>query len=468
MRLQLWTAALVVLGCAGRAYCYFLNPSLNHDDAALALNILQRSAAGLRVSLDYNQLAPWGFLLIERAAVMCGGASEYTLRLAPLMASLATVPAFWYLARHRLPAVEAALATGFFSLAQDLATSAIQVKQYSLELLVTILLLIVAQPVLDGSSSPWKWWLAAGAGAVAIWFSFTAVFVLAGIGLAAMIGRTSSNDVRNVVMVGAAWTSSGVLYAAAVLRYQMRGTSMFEMWRDEFLPPAVSEWPVWLLTRLLSLGSVSTSVRLAPLAAAAVVFATWLAFASRRRFSIAHTFILLITLAAGALGLYPFIGRFVFFAVPAVLLLIFGEIGSWTRTRTPAVRQVIVAVAAIALVYACVSFTNRLFIDGPDFDDPRGVYADIRGRLDAGDAIYGSAGAQPSMQFYAPDLAARQITPNAWPQNARVWFVFFEPTEPDFDKAALHSAGRTGVTLENATRPPYAATMWRLNLAAPP
>jgi hypothetical protein len=460
------TAALVALGCGGRAYCYFLDPSLNHDDAALALNILQRTAAGLRDSLDYDQLAPWGFLLIERAAVNVGGASEYSLRLPPLLAGLATVPAFWYLAHHRLPLIESVLATGFFSFAQDLTTSVIQVKQYSVELLATILVLIVTRPVLDGSSPRRRWMLAAVGGAVAIWFSFTAVFVLAGIGLAALIGRTKSHDVRKVVMVGAVWISAGLLYATTVLRYQMRGSSMFGIWQHEFLPSAVSQWPTWLLNRFLSLGSVSTSTRLAPLAAAALVFAIWLAFASRRRFSIALALILLITLGAGALGVYPFIGRLLFFAVPVALLLMFGEIGSWARTRTPAVRRVIVAGTAVALLYAYVSFTNRIFINGPDFDDPRGVYADIRGRLDADDAIYVSAAAQPSMRYYAPDLASRQIAANAWPEHARVWFVFFEPTERDFDKRVVHSARRTGVTIESATRRPYTATMWRLNPTA--
>ena len=324
-------------------------------------------------------------------------------------------------------------------------------------------MLIAARPLLDGSMTSRQWRLTAAAGAAAIWFSFTAVFVLAGIGLAAMIRRGHSQDLRKVLLVGAVWIGSGLVYAAALLRHQMRDSSMFDIWQNEFPPTMVSQWPVWLFNRMLTLGSVSTSVRLGPLFAAALVFATALAFRSRRRFSMAAALTILTTLGAAAAGLYPFVGRFLFFAAPAALLLVFAEIGRWARARSPLVGQVFAVSASLALFYAGASLANRFIIKGPDFDDPRGVYTDIRRRIDVGDVIHGSPAAQPSMRYYAPDLAGRQLAPAVWPtRDTRVWFVYFWPTEPDFDRLAVQSARRSGEPGESVTRALYRAAVWQL------
>lgn len=461
-------AAFVFLGFAGRAYYYFLNPSLNHDDAALALNIIQRTGFQLRETLEYVQLAPWGFLLLERAVLSFAGTSESALRIVPLLASLATVPAFWYLAWHRLARPEAVLAVGFFSVAQDLVGSTVQVKQYSLEILATIVVLIAARPLLDESSTSRRWGMAAITGAVAIWFSFTSVFVLAAIGLASLVRRFRSNDLRSVVAVGAVWTASGCVYAVTVLRHQLRNSQMFGIWHDEFLPDQIAQWPQWLWRALQSLGSVSTSVRLGPLAAVALLFAAWLAFKSLRRFGLALVLTVLVTLLAACMSWYPFIGRFLFFATPAVLLLVFGEVGSWARTRSRLVVRAVMLVVVIALAYSTASFINRALVRGHGFDDPRGLYAQLRQNLQPGDLIHGSRAAQPSMRYYAPDLVKLQVAPTAWPDHdARVWFVFFWPTEGNFDHRALLDAKRSGVPVEGTTTLMlYTAAVWRLSPVA--
>ena len=463
MRFHTLAAALVAAGCGARAYCYHLNPSLNHDDAALALNIIRRSARELRDRLDYSQLAPWGFLVAERAGVAIAGTSEPALRFVPFIAALISVPAFWYLASRRLGHVEAIFATGFFSVSQDLIISAIQVKQYSLETLTAILMLIAAGPLLDGSMTSRRWALTAAAGTAAIWFSFTAVFVLAGIGLAALIGRGHSRDSRQVLVVGIAWIVSALLYASALLRHQMRDSAMFDIWRHEFPPSIASQWPAWLMDRFVTLGSVSTSVRLGPIFAGGIIVALGLAFTSGRRFRIALALTILTTLAAGAAGLYPFVGRFLFFAAPAALLLVFGEIGAWARAQSPAVARTLAVTASIALLYAAASLANRLLVTGIDFDDPRGVYTHIRQRIDDVDLIHGSPAAQPSMRYYAPDLAIRQLAPTAWPSDARVWFVFFWPTESDFDRRVVESARRHGEQYETVTCALHRATRWQLS-----
>ena len=327
-------AGLVALGCIARAWVYFRNFSLNHDDAALVLSIMDRSAWQLAAALDYEQLAPWGFLAAERAVIWLAGTSEPALRLLPFLASLVSVPAFWFLARRQLAQPEAVLATGFFSVSQALVGSAVQVKQYSGEILLSILLLLACSPILDRSTTRRERLIAATCGSVAIWFSFPAVFILLGIGVVSIAEWRSAEGTRGRLTVVTAWIVSGIIYAVGILRFQLRGSHLFALWEREFLPTDPTLWAIWFVRALQNIGSVSTSVRLAPVTAVALVVALWLTYRSKRRFSVALALAILAMLLASAARRYPFVGRFLFFAAPLLLLLVFGEIGHWVRARS--------------------------------------------------------------------------------------------------------------------------------------
>jgi hypothetical protein len=82
---------LILVGVALRLVEYFHNRSIWWDEAMLALNVLHRTSGQLWRPLDYDQGAPIGFLLLERAAVDTLGQSELALRLVPLAAGIASV-----------------------------------------------------------------------------------------------------------------------------------------------------------------------------------------------------------------------------------------------------------------------------------------------------------------------------------------------------------------------------------------
>ena len=74
-------AALVLLGAVLRIYQYAADRSLWLDEAALAHNIIQRGFGQLVAPLDYAQIAPLGFLWLEKCAVVLFGSSEYAFEL---------------------------------------------------------------------------------------------------------------------------------------------------------------------------------------------------------------------------------------------------------------------------------------------------------------------------------------------------------------------------------------------------
>jgi len=133
---------------------------------------------------------------------------------------------------------------------------------------------------------------------------------------------------------------------------------------------------------------------------------------------------------------------------------------------------------SVALVYAVASLVKNTLLDDPTFDDPRGVFAHVHQHSRPGDLIYASEAALPSLLYYQPRIGIDHqaiIRTNSLPprsehppsallphEAARVWFVFFWPTESGIDQGTLRESGRSGVVLESVTRKLHTAVLWRL------
>ena len=108
-------AALIALGALLRLWQFFGRGSLWLDEAAIARNVAARSYARLLAPLDYAQIAPKGFLLIEKVALSVFGPHDWALRLYSLLTALAALPLFYALARRVLDDRGALLALAFFA-----------------------------------------------------------------------------------------------------------------------------------------------------------------------------------------------------------------------------------------------------------------------------------------------------------------------------------------------------------------
>ena len=169
--------AIIALGIVLRVVQYVHNRSLWADEVLLALNISQRSLTDLFVSLDRNQVAPFGFLLVERWIVLLLGNGERALRLIPLVAGLAAVPLFWALSRRVMDRTAARGALAMFSLAQPLIYLTSEVKQYSTDICVAIVVMWLALLVADRRPTRREVVTGAVVGAAAGWISHPAAFV---------------------------------------------------------------------------------------------------------------------------------------------------------------------------------------------------------------------------------------------------------------------------------------------------
>ena len=94
-----WIMVFLAVGVAARLIRYLLRFPLWGDEAMLAMNLLDRDYAGLMQPLDFHQVAPLLFLWCELTAVKLLGFNEWSLRLFPLLCSIASLFLFHRLAR---------------------------------------------------------------------------------------------------------------------------------------------------------------------------------------------------------------------------------------------------------------------------------------------------------------------------------------------------------------------------------
>ena len=481
--------AVVAIGIGLRFWDYFGNCSLNHDDICLALNLIGRSAGGLTHTLDFDQAAPLGFLWIERAMVCLFGPGEMALRLLPFVFGCASVILLARLATMLLPPLEAIAVVGFFGFSQALIGSTIQVKPYSLDILATIVLVSVFLPLTRNSASRTETIAAAAAGAFAMWFSFPSLFVLGGIGAATAIFAIVDREIvrlRRLLPVFCTWSVS----AAGVFWFSVRpgilnGSLGHHDFRDMFPVHAPALIVPWMIEGVTTLGSISTSVWLAPLAAVALLFAVALMLWRRDRLSLLLAAPIALCFIASVAQKYLWIPRLLFFATPLTLMITACEVGCFVRERSNALRILAVSIACLALVYAGLSAFKNVVVNNRGFDDPRGAVAAIAQTWQPGDRIYASGPAMPCIIYYRKILHADQLdfvsSRNpvyvrghaerivALPKTeGRLWFLYFAPNEKDFDRRILANFHQAGSLLSSSRYKNFIVALWDLTPESKP
>src|SRR6185503_8477862 len=146
------TILILLAGFLLRLRQYLTGRSLWLDEAMLALNIVNRDYGDLFQPLDYDQGAPIGFMLVEKTFNLIFGRNEFSLRLFPLLIGLASLWIFYLLLKRSTSGAGFWVALTLFAFNPRLIYHSSEVKQYILDVAVTIGLLLIALPFFQQSS----------------------------------------------------------------------------------------------------------------------------------------------------------------------------------------------------------------------------------------------------------------------------------------------------------------------------
>lgn len=410
------TLLAATAGIGLRVWQYLVNSSLWLDEAALARNIIDRAPLALLQPLDYAQVAPAGFLLVEKAASLAFGTSELALRLFPLCCGLFGIALFSRVASWALTGWPVAYAVGLFALAAPLVYFSSQLKQYSSDVAATCLVLWVVLWLRRSAVSWSRALIAASVVAGVVWFSQPVMFVAAGAGAAIGIGALTnwrSPDSRRILFVLVVWASSTLL----AVRHSVLNVPAYDRayldayWTGGFLPfpPQTVGDLFWVWERLSWVfGMFTTGLRRTngglgyPWSQVFVllVVAGFVALWRRGRREHALIFLLpvLLTLSASALHVYPFTGRVLVFLLPIFLLttaagaaFALDRLGSRVQLLAP----LMLAIFAGSPIYATVTA-----LPPERIEHLRPIVAKIAAERQPGDGIYVFYGAAHAFRYY--------------------------------------------------------------------
>jgi hypothetical protein len=411
------TFGLVVIGVVLRLWQYLSDPSLWIDEAALARNIIDRPVQALFGPLDYAQVAPPGFLLIEKAAVLTVGSSEYALRLFPLLCGIAALLTFVRLAHHLFDDWAAPFAAGMFALGAPFVFFASQVKQYSSDILASVVVLAAAAWMRQQPGDIRRSMTVGLVGGIAVFFSQPACFIVAGIGTALALVHVLERPrpaIAPLAVVGIMW---GLAFSAAVV-IGLRAMSptdrlyMHWYWGGGFwpIPPRNASEILWPFEQLTyAFGAFGSGPRRtngglnypwSPLFAVMMLvglFATW---KKRRDVALFLVVPALLTLAASAFQLYPFTGRVLTFLEPGFLLATAAGaqyvLDIWPNRLRPATP------ALLAILGGSPVFAAVRGLPPERIEHIRPLVATVADRIEPRDAVYVYYGAGQAVLYYAP------------------------------------------------------------------
>ena len=328
---------LVALGAALRLWQYAANSSLWIDELAVSQNIIDRSFSGLLRPLDYAQVAPPGFLLVEKTLISLFGSSEYALRAFPLVCGLCSLGLFWAIAHRVLSSWAVPYSVGLFSLGVPFIYFSSQVKQYSTDVAAALFIVLLTLRARErGTTGREAFWLGL-AGAVAAWFSQPAVFVMAGIGAGLLILTAIERNhgaAKRLILPLTLWgVSAGAIAVHSISNVSPLDGEYFRwFWADGFMPmpPRTAGDLAWLPGKLtwvfgafeLGLGQTNGGLnyRWSPFFALVMAYGYWILWRTQRATALFLLLPTLVVVVLSAASIYPFTARVIAFLIPFFLI----------------------------------------------------------------------------------------------------------------------------------------------------
>lgn len=477
---------LLALGVALRLRAYLANRSLWHDECFLALNLIDRSFAELLQPLNDTQAAPLGFLFAERVAIELIGTSEYALRLFPLLCGIGAVFVFWRLAHRLLSPFGVAIALAIVSVSNELIYYSTEVKHYSTDVAVAVFL----------------WWALAGLetqldqggwravvlttllGAVAVWLSYPAVFVLGGVGLH-WVWQAVRNRSRTALvsrgLVGVAW--AGGFLVAYLSVHVVNESAMRDIWREAAAPliPRSSADLAWFKAGAGTLSELPLGRAAAGLIVLAAVAGSFTLWRRHRKWVWWFAGALLLTWLASGFGKYPLTTRlWIFLSPPVMLLAAAGVEEVWRRTRG-ALPLLAPAFTVVLLTYPMLS-AAYLALYPREKEEVRPLLEYVRQHQRPSDLLYLYPSARIAARYYAArglDFPGAVVTGvkgkgnwHAYERDLerlrgqpRVWFLFSHVRSPNGineESLILQQLDRRGVRLDAQRRTGAAVYLYDL------
>jgi hypothetical protein len=304
---------LILLGTEMRLRQWYAARSLWLDEALIARSLVSRDYIGLVAEpLQGDQAGPVLWLWSTRLSLDLLGDGERGLRLVSLLSGIAVLVLTWRLAQRLLPPVLVPIAVGLTVLSPTLLYFSNEVKPYSLDVAVVLVLVLLAVRTTDDVRP------LAFAGAVAVWASFASVFVLTGLSVVLVLTTLRRRGLP-AALGTAAWLSAWVIslgISYVLVLHRLRDSEILSTFWDYTFPDSSADLPTWLLRRAVDLTRDPLELSVWPVALVALGYGIWQIARTRPRAGLLACAGVPVALIAAAMSAYPFASRLALWIVP--------------------------------------------------------------------------------------------------------------------------------------------------------
>ncbi len=323
-----WT--IICLGTLVRLVQYIHYRPLWTDEAWYGANIFTMSYKELFGPLVFGaNVAPPFFLHACKISVAAFGVNEYAVRLVPFISGIAVLVLSYLVSRKILSALGCVLALAFVAVCAHLINYSAELRQYSTDAAVCLLMLWLALRVEKGRAPALI--ALAVAGALAPWFSYPIVFIMAAIAATQLVAVAYAKDwkmVSRLVCVYAVWAIGCSLFYFIHVRAVMassnglRNLSVYS-YASAFwpLPPKNLTQIRWPYITFMQMFDNPGGLTLTGLAAFAFLAGCVSLSIGKKKYLSILLLPFVLALVASALELYPFYKRTILYCAPLVLML---------------------------------------------------------------------------------------------------------------------------------------------------
>lgn len=421
--LNIWFSIFIGTGLFIRLFHFFHNRTLWMDEVYLATSLIKMNYIELTQPLDYQQKAPIGFLWTVKTCINLLGTNEMVLRLFPMICGIGSLFLFIPVARYFLRPFGAIIAIAVLSLAPPLIFHSVEIKQYATELFATTLVLYsyirYHQKQSWLSLFLWGLW-----GAIILWFSYSSVFVLAGIATGISCSNLYKRDWKlffRQLFPFLLWlTSFAVNYL--LFTHKHADSKWVAGWFDFYhkfmpLPPAnasdlrwypaalyhLIDYPMGLMWKFYTGNStlLKLILKMPWLPLITLIYGTWV-FIKERKYALILLIPFLFVFLASGLKLYPLDERFWVFICPILILLVAKGIDEISDFFSGYKVKIILAVLLLAgPFYSCIqsiASPDNFIIHKKSFE--RQALSYINDNFKEGDLVYVYWNNIPGYRFY--------------------------------------------------------------------
>ena len=345
------------------------------DEETLAVNVRDRSFAGLAGELWLGQSAPMGWLALQRLILLTLGSSEIALRTMPLFFWIGAIGVAIWVGRRWMGVVGQTTLVWLFAWNQFVSQYALAAKQYTADICLAFWLPALAVWAIEANDSTGRrrrlltWWIVA---AVASWFAYSAALVTPALAVFVVLLAWRRDGVRAAAVVasfGAIWVASfGVSYLVSG-RYTAASEYLHTYWAAAMPPPSMSVIArvPWALARLepLAKNPGGTGLWMALWLAS---LAGWIV-AAPRWIGVAFALVPISAFALSAAGVVPLWERLVIWIVPALCvgIALLADRAAVLAVNPRVHRRWLAVAAAVVVMAPCLWLAADVCANGRDF-----------------------------------------------------------------------------------------------------